>query len=399
MGSAPGGGERSGDRCGTAEGRKLTDVFSNELAGLELEAIGEALADTVASTYPVGSASSSVGFVYNPKLETFERQTRVLGPILGERAETIGGGEMDVALTYSYVHPTRINGQDLDDLMNAPTVGGRVVSFPVPGGVTLADGRFTNFLPVQVLADLDVVANIITPGVTYGLTPNLDVNFTLPLIQTDLDIDVTDTVPDPRLPQFALPALPNGQPNIVTRTRSFSESAFGVGDALIRLKYVFSRGEPLDLGAGLGLSLPSGDEENLHGTGDTHLTPTLIASRVFAERIEPLLNLGFDINANDVDASSFRWAVGATAQIFGPLTGALVFLGRNEFGEQTEPIDAPFFFQIERNDIYDVAIGLRYLFLESFILSANVLVPLNDDGLRADAVPTAQLEYLFSVPR
>jgi hypothetical protein len=249
---------------------------------------------------------------------------------------------------------------------------------------------------VQVLADLDVQANIITPGVTYGLTPNLDVNLTLPLIETDLHVKVTDTVPDPRLPQFA---LNDDDPNARTRTRTFSDSAFGVGDALIRLKYVFSRGEPVDLAAGLGLSLPSGDQDDLHGTGDTRLLPSLILSRVFLERVEPILNLGFDINANDVDRSAFRWAVGATAQIFGPLTGALVFLGRNELSAQSEPIDAPFFFQIERNDVYDVAIGLRYLFLESLILSANVLVPLNDDGLRADAVPTAELEYVFTIPR
>jgi hypothetical protein len=379
-----------------AEARKLTDVFHDELAGLELEPIGDALADTVASTYPVASASASVAYVYNPTLETFERQTRVLGPIIGERAETIGAGEMDVTATYSYVHPITINGQDLSDLMNVTTVGGRVIAFPVPGGVMLANGAFTNFLPVQVFADLDVEANIITPGVTYGLTPNLDVNITLPLIQTSLDVTATDTVPDPRLPQFALKP---GDPNARTRTQRFSESAFGIGDVLFRLKYVFARGEPVDLAAGLGLSLPSGDPENLQGTGDTLLTPSLILSRVFADRFEPLLNLGVAINANNVDRSVFLWAVGGTAQIIGPLTGALVFLGRNELSAQTDPIEAPFFFQIERNDIYDVAIGFRYLFLEKFILSANVLVPLNDDGLRAAAVPTAQLEYLFSVPR
>jgi hypothetical protein len=132
-----------------AEARKLADVFRNELAGLEFEAIGEALANTVASTYPVASASSSVAYVYNPRLEAFERQTRILGPIIGERAETIGAGEMDVALTYSYVHPTRINGQSLSSLMNVATIGGRVISFPVPGGVELNDGRFTNSSPCR----------------------------------------------------------------------------------------------------------------------------------------------------------------------------------------------------------------------------------------------------------
>ena len=193
-----------------AEARKLTDVFGDELAGLELEPIGEALADTVASTYPVASASASVAYVYNPRLEIFERRTRVLGPIIGERAETIGAGEMDVSATYSYVHPAQINGQDLSDLMNVATIGGRVVSFPVPGGVMLKDGRFTNFLPVQVLADLDVEANIITPRVTYGLTPNLDVNITLPLIRTSLDVKVDRHCPGSALAAVHASAAPAG---------------------------------------------------------------------------------------------------------------------------------------------------------------------------------------------
>ena len=54
-----------------------------------------------------------------------------------------------------------------------------------------------------------------------------------------------------------------------------------------------------------------------------------------------------------------------------------MFLGRNEFNAQTDPISAPFFFQINRNDYYDFSFGLRCLFAESGVVSANVIVPLN----------------------
>ena len=47
-----------------------------------------------------------------------------------------------------------------------------------------------------------------------------------------------------------------------------------------------------------------------------------------------------------------------TAQVIGPVTAAVVFLGRNELGIQTDRI-APFFFQIQRNDVYGVSVGLR----------------------------------------
>jgi hypothetical protein len=121
-------------------------------------------------------------------------------------------------------------------------------------------------------------------------------------------------------------------------------------------------------------------------------------SHVFAERFEPLLDLGVDINADDAERSAFHWAIGGSAQIYGPLTGNLVFLGVNEFKAQADPIETPFFFQIERNDLFDVSVGLRYLFLESGVVSVNFIVPLNDQGLRADFIPTVQVEYAFSAP-
>src|SRR5262245_21622429 len=62
----------------------LVDLLQTEpFAGLELAPLGTVLANTVASTYPVASASSSVVYVYNPASETFDRQTGILGPIIG----------------------------------------------------------------------------------------------------------------------------------------------------------------------------------------------------------------------------------------------------------------------------------------------------------------------------
>ena len=129
----------------SARAGSLSDLLESPLfRRLELAQIAPALATTVASSYPVASASSSVTYVYNPTLETFERETRVAGPIIGERAETIGKGAFNFAASYSYVHLTTINGDDLDQLVNRVTVGGRLIVFPVKGGTTLKDGRFTN---------------------------------------------------------------------------------------------------------------------------------------------------------------------------------------------------------------------------------------------------------------
>src|SRR5947207_11049870 len=264
---------------------------------LELAPIAPALAATVASTYPVASASSGVVYAYNPALDTLERQTGVAGPIIGERAETIGKGQLNLAVSYSYVDLTSINGDDLDSLLNRPRVNGKSIVFPVRGVVTLADGRLANFLPVRTVADLDVQAHIVAPSITYGVTNDLDVNATLPLLRTSLDVTAHTQVPDPRFPEFAL--LP-GNPNAQVGSRSASGDDVGIGDLLLRAKWVLLRSERVDVATQLGLGLPTGSQNNFQGTGTTRLQPTLIFSHLYG-RFEPLLNVAIDLNTNDVE--------------------------------------------------------------------------------------------------
>jgi hypothetical protein len=374
-----------------AHAGSLTDVFRRpEFANLGLAPLGTALATTVASSYPVASASSSVIYEYNPALETFERRTGVAGPLFGERAETIGRGELNLGLAYSYIHFTTINGDDLGSLPSRRSEGGRILFIPKPKNAVLKNGRFTTFLPVQVTADIDVTAHQLAASVTYGVTSRLDVNLTVPLLHTSLDLTAKGLAPDPRFPQFS---LQNGR--TITVSPSGSADATGVGDVLLRAKYLIHDGAPVDVAAGLALALPSGNENDFQGAGATRVQPALILSRLFTDRFEAFLNLGVDFNANDVNRSVVQWAVGGTAQVIEALTVALTFLGRNELGAQAEPIRLPFFFQIERNDIYDASVGLRWRFAESGILSANVVLPLNRDGVRAVAIPTLDVEYAF----
>jgi hypothetical protein len=376
-----------------AAGQSLSDVFlSPHFAHLGLAPLGPALASTVASTYPVASASSSVAFVYNQQLDTVERRPGPLGPILGERAETIGKGQFDLTLTYSFVDLTTINGEPLDHLVNAPRVNGRFLFFPIPGGTMLKDGRFTTLLPVRVVLDLGVEANIVSPSVTYGLTPDLDVNVTLPIVRTSLDLRTPTRIPDPRFPSFALAP---GNPLAGTQVQSVSASSVGVGDLLLRAKYVVWRGEPVDVAAGLALSLPTGRADDFQGAGITRVAPGLIASRVFGTWLELLANAGIALDAADVGRSVVQWAIGGTLMPVERVAVPIVFLGRDELSPPTEPIANPFFFQIERSDTVDASVGVRWRFAETAVLSANALVPLNHQGLRADVIPTVEVEWTF----
>jgi len=374
----------------------LTDLFkSPTLAGLELEPLGPALANTVAGTYPVSSASSSVTYVFNPQLEAFERRTRVLGPLFGERAETVGEGQIDVGVSYSNVTLETVNGEDLHSLINQPQVNGRVVSFPIKDGVTLKDGRFSNFLPVLVNANISVDADIWAPSFTYGLTPYWDINLMVPIVSSFLGVKTNQNVPDPRLPQFMLNP---GDPNEQFIHTDQGDRATGIGDVLLRTKYHVWREAPANAAVLLGLSCPSGNKDNFHGRGTWRVQPTFIVSKILDDRVEPFLNAGFDINAENVDRTIFTWAAGASVQVRGPLNASMLVLGRNEFARQTDKIESPFFFQIDRNDMYDFSFGLRWLFADSGVVSANVILPMNTDGLRPEVIPSFGVEYAFSTP-
>lgn len=374
-----------------AHTRTLTDVFRNQrLRALELDVLGPALADTVTSTYPVSSASSSVAYRFDPALDTFRRVPGPLGPLLGERAETIGRGRIDVGVAYSYVRITEINGVELAGIESQRFVGSRFLTFPIPTGCRLQDCRFTNFLPVRASLDLDVEAQIFALNATYGLAPDWDINLYLPLVRSWLRLDVQSEVPDPRFPEFAVgPDCAFDPPPPITE----EESAFGIGDLTLRTKYLLGHIEPVNVAAALSLVLPTGSPEDLHGSGDTQVEPLLVLSALFTDRVEPILNLGVTIDADDTDRSAFRWATGLNLKLFDNLSGAVMLFGRHELSAQTEAIENPFFFQIERNDFLDMGFSFRFL-ADPFVISASALVPLNEQGLRTEVTPTVQIEYL-----
>ena len=49
---------------------ELADIFKKQLAGLELEPVGDVLANTLATTYPVASASSRASSTSTPRYRT-----------------------------------------------------------------------------------------------------------------------------------------------------------------------------------------------------------------------------------------------------------------------------------------------------------------------------------------
>src|ERR1700683_4612165 len=72
-----------------------------------------------ANLLPLASPSSGVVLVYDPTLKTLVTGTDSLGPILGERAETVGRHRLFIGFSYQFFNFNKLDGVNL---LNFPTV-------------------------------------------------------------------------------------------------------------------------------------------------------------------------------------------------------------------------------------------------------------------------------------
>jgi hypothetical protein len=161
-----------------------------------------------------------------------------------------------------------------------------------------------------------------------------------------------------------------------------SGSATGLGDIVLRAKYHWLESETNNVAAALQVKTATGDEDDFLGTGESTVRPFLIYSRSFGA-FTPHLNLGYEFNLDDSDQNSLEYAAGFD---FGAekFTFALSVLGSREFGGDGFA-----------DTIVNGALGVKWNPFGSYIVTANVLVPLNDDGLRSDLISTVAFERNF----
>jgi hypothetical protein len=363
-----------------APARTLEDALISTFPG-QLREDGEGLASvlgrTVAASFPVTGASSAYAYRFDPASDSFRRLSIPLGPVFSERAVTLGSHKLSLGVNYLLVDYDTINGHDLHALVsNDPRDGGDHITVCSAGlGCEAVEGQ----------ARIDLEAQIVTLAATYGVTQDLDVGFLLPLVRTSLHVATQFIGPDPRI---------SSAPTNFFATLPASEASTGVGDVLLRGKYRLARAAPVDLAAGLTVSLPTGDPANFHGTGDTQVGAAVYASRCYLERIEPHLNLSFVLNTDKFDRSQVRYSAGADVRVFDWLTLNNDFLGRSDVA-QPDTIDQPVFVQIERTDVFAFSTGLKAAPWPHVVLFFNALVPLNEEDVRADHVLAAGVEAIF----
>ena len=160
--------------------------------------------------------------------------------------------------------------------------------------------------------------------------------------------------------------------------RGDSDSATGIGDVIVGAKYAWLDETSYDLSAAVRVKLETGDEDNFLGTGSTTIQPFLIGSYNLGENAVLNANAGVDFDLDDSDRTAFVYTLGVYGGS-GQITGAVDLIGRHEVSGD--------------NDFLDAAVGMKWAPTENFIFSANVIAPLNDDGLRSDLIGTVGFEY------
>jgi hypothetical protein len=166
---------------------------------------------------------------------------------------------------------------------------------------------------------------------------------------------------------------------------SVDGNASGIGDMIVRLKYFLKETELADIALAADLKIPTGDEKNLLGADAFTLTPFVILSKtMFEGRFNPHLNFGYEVNFEDDEFSQLKYAVGFDSRVTSKVSLAIDLIGNHELSGDGVG-----------DDLWDVSTGLKYNPWRDLIFFANVQVPLNDEGLRADFVPSVGAEYSF----
>ncbi|MGH8584912.1 MAG: transporter [Gammaproteobacteria bacterium] len=377
--------------------------------GLLVQTLAPATAD-----FPAISTVPGLSYRYNPDLQAFERSSGSLGPVYVERPQTLGRGKLDIGIAYLYINFDELDGNDLDGLAFRGLEHNDCCR---PGNPPPSSGdpTFETDTADLFFDQFDIESHVVSLFATYGITDDWDVNILLPIIHTSLEVDARAVLNDESgLGTHSFEDVGPDGVRVTEEPRSIDDSKTGVGDLQLRTKYhLFSR-DGFNLASGLNLRLPTGDEDDFQGLGDTTLTPFFSVSQEYG-RFDFHLAAGVEINADDTERSRARYAAGVTAGIIEPLAFLVDVIGHSNVTDHELSVTVPTFVNAPgtseatpstlpgtktetgelRTDVVDLALGFKAAFPHSLVGFAGVFVPLNDDGLRADVIPTANIEVSF----
>ena len=403
-----------------------------------------ALAQQV-TTFPLPSSSGGFTFGKNPAGEIVPTST-TFGPLFAERAVTIGAKKFNFGYTFQAVSFDSYEGVKLDsgDLKfvsqhnNCCPAGAGV-----PTNVTDFFPEFERDLLVSTLtADITTQTNAFFAN--YGVTNRFDIGLAVPIVHVSLDASVTGEIL--RTATAATPTVHsydgNGQ---TSKTVASSGTATGLGDVLVRAKFNAYRSANTAIAGALDLRLPTGDKEQLLGTGGTQTQFYFIASGEYG-RVSPHVNIGYTFSsgtgaedASDVEDPGTQFGPPAATVSTAALDISVPDEVNYTFGVAFAPHPkVTIGFDLRGRTMRDVTrfvldsttydnrgpglvlptapttvsdefvdqpqsnltqllgvVGGKINLGGTFLLNLSLLFPLNDDGLKAKPTPVVGFDYVF----
>jgi len=370
----------------------------------EFSQFGTALTGQIVSL-PLPAPATGFTFEFDKNLGVFTRSTSTFGPILAERADTIGARRVSLGFAYQRLKFDSIEGMDLKSIPavfthdNAELRGGREDVITTVNSIDSEVTRSAAFI-------------------TYGATDTFDISIAVPYISTDIVVtsDATirrigTTVPEIHFFRAADDSI--GDRRLFT---AFGHAS-GIGDITLRMKQVVRTAKINRLAVGVDLRLPTGDERNLLGTGAPGVQPFGAWSGDYGV-VSPHVNLGYQWNGSSVLGGDLEsgvaadlpdvavYALGAVVALHPRVTAAFDLLGRYIIDsprvrrEEFQALDGHSVFPniaFETGSINELSgsVGLKINLAGQLLLDANMLVRLNAGGLRDKISPLIGIEYAF----
>jgi hypothetical protein len=305
---------------------------------------------------------------------------------------------------------------------------------------------------------VDLKVNQFTIFGTYGLTDRIDVSVAVPVLQIGFNVTSNATIertlntePLGVVNGVFIPCCSNGPPfahffdptnpagslthtfsnNQGTNTvagdlygTSSKNNASGFGDVIFRLKGTVYRSDRVRLALLGDFRAPTGDEKNFLGSGAYGFKPSAAVS-IRTGRLTPHINAGYQWNSSSLLAGDILagtkgklpgfafFSVGTDIGVSRSLTLAVDYLGQElinspRIESSTYSVQSGYNLASGQTSFpttitggkqtynqSNAAVGLKYNVFDRFIVSGNLLVALNDGGLRERVVPLIGLSYSF----
>ena len=275
------------------------------------------------------------------------------------------------------------------------------------------------FDTIDLFMNLDLNAAILAFSTTIGVTNNFDISLAVPFVNVNIKADPVAIVNSftfftTGTANHSFGGIPT-DPELTSKPGAINDDATGIGDIAIRAKYNFYRGRKIDLAAMLEYRLPTGDEEDFLGTGSSTFRTILIVSSLLGN-FGPHLNLAYERRNSDLDLDEIELFLGYDQKLSERLTLAVDFWGEWEIGSQIEALQFPqsafirrpigttiFTREVSLTNIPNFAhdhnlnasFGLKFNPKEEVIIIGNIIIPLNDGGLRSDFISTVGFQVSY----